>query len=74
MLIFYPMGESNKRGLRVYIDGKLCLEFHGATVTSDAELLAYRELLYCPSNGGGRQDARADYRDTSKDSKAQASC
>jgi hypothetical protein len=40
------MSESNKRGLRVYIDGELCLDFHGATVTSDAELLAYRELDY----------------------------
>ena len=38
------MGECKKPGLRVHFDGKLRLEFHGATITSDAGLLAYREL------------------------------
>jgi hypothetical protein len=38
------MGEGKKRGLRVHFDGKLRLEFHGATITSDAGLLAYREF------------------------------
>src|SRR4029450_5331259 len=37
-------GEAEGTGLRVAFDRRLKLEFHGATVTSDAGLIAFREL------------------------------
>ena len=40
----HPAGEAPEADLRVTFDRRLRLEFHGAKVTSNAGLLAFREL------------------------------
>lgn len=38
------MGDRRKQALRVQFDGQIELRFHGAKITSDAAMLAFREL------------------------------
>jgi hypothetical protein len=56
------MGTGKKQALRVTFDRRLKLEFHGSKVTSDAGLLAYRELDKAPGLTDLGEDLLNDWR------------
>ena len=57
-----PAGEADRRALRLDFDRRLLLQFRGSTITSDAGLLAYRELEDTLSLTDAGADRLADTR------------
>ena len=56
------MGDGEKAPLRLQFNPKVRLEFHGSTITSDAGLLAFRELDHALDLTGIASDYLQDYR------------
>ena len=56
------MGAAKKQALRVTLDSRLKLEFHGSKVTSDAGMLAYREQDEAPGLTVLGEDLLSDWR------------
>ena len=56
------MGDGEKAPLRLQFNPKVRLEFHGSTITSDAGLLAFRELDHALDLTGIPSDYLQDYR------------
>ena len=56
------MGDGEKAPFRLQFNPKVRLEFHGSTITSDAGLLAFRELDHALDLTGIASDYLQDYR------------